>query len=408
MDIQGTDGSFEHMRIVMITGSFPPQHCGVGAFSEGLVRELRTRGLDVEVVATASAEPRINDSVAHEVSRWTIRNWLRATTWIAMRTPDVVHIQYPAKYYGYRPSLALLSAILRLRVPHTPIVVTVHEFSITHVLRRLTVGSIAMFADSVVLTAVSERMALGRFAPWLRRKFRVVPVAAPISRISVTPAERNAVRSSLGIAEEDIVVVYFGFLHPNKGVENLFRAFALACSSEPRLKLVMLSQFDPSGNHYHADMERLVEALGVRKCVFWPGFLSAEDVSRHLGSADIGFFPFQDGVSLRRTSFILAMSHNLPTVTTEAKTPAVSLGLVDGENIVLSPDHSAASLAAALLDLARSGRSRRQIGSAAGVWAEPFDWSVIGSQTIDVYRSVLSSAEASSDTVQSSQVRRKL
>jgi glycosyltransferase involved in cell wall biosynthesis len=395
------------MRIVMVTGSYPPQHCGVGAFSQGLVRELRVGGHEVDVVTTASATRRTDERPAFEISRWTIRNWWRATAWVAMRAPDVIHIQYPAKYYGYRPSLALLSVILRLRVPRTPIVVTIHEFSITHVLRRLTVGTIVLFADIVVLTTITERIALGRFVPWLRGKFRIVPVAAPIQRISLTPAERSEVRTRMGIAETDLMVAYFGFLHPNKGIETLFRAFALACTREPRLKLVMLSQFDPAGNRYHADMQRLVEALGVRESVSWPGFLSAVEVSRHLASADIGFFPFQDGVSLRRTSFLLAMSHSLATVTTVGKTPPGTLGLIDGENIVISPDQTAASLAESLLRLSRSEHARRQIGNAAGVWAEPFDWGVIGSRTTDVYGSVMSPGKRQSDPLHFSETQKE-
>ncbi len=395
------------MRVVMVTGSYPPQHCGVGAFSQGLVRELRADGHEVDVVTTATDMPRTEERPGFEVTRWTIRNWWRATAWVATRAPDVIHIQYPAKYYGYRPSLALLGAILRFRIPRTPIVVTIHEFSITHVLRRLTVGSIVIFADIIVLTTITERISLGKFVPWLRGKFRIVPVAAPIQKVSVTPDERSDVRARLGIAEGDLMVTYFGFLHPNKGIENLFRAFALACNREPRLKLVMLSQFDPAGNRYHADMQRLVDALGVGESVFWPGFLSSEEVSRHLASADMGFFPFQDGVSLRRTSFLLAMSHNLAIVTTGGKTPPGTLGLIDGENIVISADRTAASLAESLLRLSRSEHWRKQIGNAAGVWAEPFDWGVISSKTTDVYRSVSTPERRPSNPAQPSEVYRE-
>jgi glycosyltransferase involved in cell wall biosynthesis len=378
------------VKIAMVTGSYPPQPCGIGDYSDRLVRELVAAGVDVEVITTRAEAARTDAVVRHEVDNWKISTWRKAVRWVAEQGYDLVHIQYPAKFFGYIPDLAFLSFLLKRGLPGVPLVATFHEFRITHLLRKLTVGGIAFPVEKVLLTADSERVALERFMPWLRGKTDVIQMATTIPTLPMSTDRREALRISAGIKEGELAIVYFGFLHPNKGIEELLKAFSLVHTARRNTRLVMLSLFEPRTNPYHARIQGEAERLGITDAVVWAGYLSTEDVSRHLSAADIGFFPFEDGVTLRRLSFMTAMCHGLPCVTTSGHAGSADIGLSDGANLLFaSTSDDVDSMARSVLSLIDSAGQRHAISEGAKKWAEPFQWSTIVARTLEVYQSLI-------------------
>ncbi len=77
-------------------------------------------------------------------------------------------------------------------------------------------------------------------------------------------------------------------------------------------------------------MERLTRATGP---------LPAEDVSRHVSACDMLIQPYPDGVSSRRTSFMTALSHAKPVVTTSGR---LSEDCWDGAALLAQAGDSAA------------------------------------------------------------------
>jgi glycosyltransferase involved in cell wall biosynthesis len=381
------------MKVALVTGSYPPQPCGVGDYSERLVQELHRVGVVIEVVTTASPERPETPFIKYQLDDWRLANWRRAVRWMSSQAYDVVHVQYPARFYGYRPGLALLTSVLKSGLPGTPIVVTFHEFRISHILRKLTVAAIASRVDAVIVTAESERKAYARWMPWVSRRTHVVPLATTIPVQTVSPEERKLIRKSLGVEEQDVVIGYFGFLHPNKGTEEILRSFAIVHALRPSAKLMMICLFDPAKNEYHQRIQELVRELKMERAVTWTGFLPNSDLSRHLASADIGLFPFAEGVSLRRLSFMTAMAHGLSTVTTLGHAPAEELGLRDGEHalLVLAPA-SERSLAEAVVRLVDSNDLRARLGEGARRWAKPFQWENVITRTTDIYQGLVREA----------------
>jgi glycosyltransferase involved in cell wall biosynthesis len=373
----------------MVTGSYPPQPCGIGDYTARLVRELLASGTEVEVITTRAEAGRTDPVVRSEVENWKASTWKSAVAWMREQGYDLVHIQYPAKFYGYLPSLALLSLILRRGLPGVPLVVTFHEFGITHLLRKLTATCIALPVAKVLLTADSERAALERVMPWLRGKTEVIEMATTIPTLPLLPGARDRLRASLGIKAGEMVIVYFGFLHPNKGIEGLMRSFSLVHEARRDTRLLMLSLLDPGKIPYHTEVLRLADQLGITGSVVWAGYLPPDEVSRHLSAADIGFFPYQDGVTLRRLSFMTAMCHGLPCVTTARDAGSGGVGLSQGGNVLLaSTSDDAEAMAGKLVSLVDSDSRRREVGDAARRWAEPFQWSTIVARTTGVYQSL--------------------
>jgi glycosyltransferase involved in cell wall biosynthesis len=324
------------------------------------------------------------------VPDWKARTWWRTVREIEKGQYDLIHVQYPARDYGYRPDLAALTLTLKRRLRGVPVVVTVHEFLITHFLRKLTVSAIISPAAAVVTTADSERNSLVQWLPWLKSRISVIHVATNISRLPLSPDRRREVRWHTGVKDDDMLVVFFGLLHENKGVRRMFESFAIVRASHPEARLLMLTEFSPEENPFHAELDSLTKELHIRDAVIWKDFRDSKDVSELLTSSDIAFMPFEDGVTLRRTSFMAVMGHGLPTVTTVGHEDPGKLGLLHGRNVSLLP-HSAsnAEMAKVVSELIANPELRRDLGAAALTWSEPLNWNSIVEKTLEVYQAVL-------------------
>jgi len=378
------------MRVAMVTGSYPPVPCGIGDYAERLILELRQAGADVEVVTTRCNEAPARVDVCHELENWKLRNWRRAIDWISSQSFDVLHFQYPGKAYGHLPDLAGLTREVKKRLPDLPVVVTVHEFGVTPFLRKLTVASIVTFADSVILTAQSERRLYDRLLPWVRRKIKVIRLSPSISVAEFGPEHEARLNSRYDIGPDNIVIAHFGFVQSNKGAEELLKAFRAVSQRHPQARLLMMSSFEPASNAYHRRLADLTDTLCLRDSVIWTGFLTANEVSHHLSWSDIAVFPFTDGATMRRTSFMAAMSHGLPTITTQRDADMEELGLTDREDVLLtSAPADPRDLAQHMTALVDSAPLRAKLREGALRWACPLQWDHVAARTLEVYHSVV-------------------
>lgn len=379
------------MKVAMITGSYPPHPCGIGDYSARLADELTKIGIEIEVITTRSHDRKENARVYYELDNWKLGNIRSAAGRLNERSYDLVHIQYPARFYGYRPDLAFLASIIKKKIPRRiPIVATVHEFAIVHWLRKLTIVAMSLSVDAMTITAESEKKMYERVMPWLKRKLHVIHMAPTIPTVPVQWEEREVIRKQAGASGNDVLVGYFGFLHPNKGIEQLFRAFALAREQYRDMKFMVMALFDPARTPYHAAIRSLAERLGLMESIHWTGFLDAEDLSRHLGSLDVAVLPYREGVSLRRLSFISTLGHGIPTVTTRRDVEPSDIGLVDGENVMIAQSKDPNHIAEKVILLGRSPAMRQKLSVNGMAWAEAFRWDNIVEQHRSLYTNLLS------------------
>lgn len=378
------------MKVAMVTGSYPPQRCGIGDHAERLAQTLIAEGLTVEVLTTRCEERSAPGLVRYEVDNWKRGNWRCAIEWLGDQSYDVAHLQYPGRDYGHGPELAWLTCRLKRRLPKLPLVVTVHEYLATHWLRKLTVATIVPPAEAVIFPAETERKACANAMPWIRNKARVINIAPVIPVVEVSAEQRKELRARYGVTADNVLVGHFGFMQPNKGVGWLLRAFAQVYRGHPEVRLLMMCLSDTERDPFHAKLLNLVDSLGVAGTVIWTGFLLPEDVSRHFACCDLAAFPYRDGVSLRRSSFLTSMLHGLPTVTTLGDAPQEELQLTHGEEALLLPaGGTTESLAQAMTTLVESQPLRDKLKAAGSRWVQPFRWKSVARKTLEVYESVV-------------------
>jgi glycosyltransferase involved in cell wall biosynthesis len=114
------------MRVLIVTGSFPPMLCGVGDYSESLAQELvKNHDINVAILTSLVAKRRIiknNINIFEVMKKWEIINVFTAIKAIKSWNPDIVHIQYPTQGYGrgWLPYLLpMISFLMRKKVVQT-------------------------------------------------------------------------------------------------------------------------------------------------------------------------------------------------------------------------------------------------------------------------------------------------
>jgi glycosyltransferase involved in cell wall biosynthesis len=330
------------MRVALVTGSWPPDACGVGDYAHRLSVSLSTRGVQVRLFHRSLALRSIVDIVRE----------------IDGAGPDVVHVQYPTVGFGSRLGPHLLS-LLR------PGVVTLHEASRLHPLRRCSLGLFTLRARHLIFTTAHEQDFIGRWAPWTRNRSSVIPVG---SSIAEAPP----------VAKTDSTVVCFGLFRPNKGIEDVLRLASLARDQGRDLTVRFIGSPDPRKMDYYRELRRRAEGLPVR----WDVGLSESEVSRLLATVRVAYMPFPDGALDYRTSLLALLANGVAVVTT--RSPMTPLPLAEAVRFAASPS----SALGILCELMANESARGELDRRGRAFVRAVSWDAIADRHRDVYESV--------------------
>jgi len=295
------------VRVLLVSGSFPPMQCGVGDYTGQLARALAKRtDAEVAVLTSVPADTAFDPDVEilALLSDWGLRDIPTVAGIVRRRRPDIVHVQYPTAVYG-RIQWLLPALTWALR---TPTVQTWHEYyhrrNWPGLLNAVLPGGLV-----VVRPGYKEKM-----PAWYRmvirgKEFRFIPNASAIPPVRLTESERAGVRTGMGVSSGRLVA-YFGFPSPAKGIEILFDV-----ADPARDRIVLLCDLDPE-NAYQREILRRANRPPWAGKVRITGYLPAWEVGRLLAAADAAVFPFRDGGGEWNTSIQAAMAQGTFVLTT--------------------------------------------------------------------------------------------
>jgi glycosyltransferase involved in cell wall biosynthesis len=403
------------LKVLFVTGEFPPMQGGVGDYTREIGLALRDLGCDVHVVTSAGAGQVPGLTVHPLVERWDWGCWRQLLDLVRRERPSVVHIQYQAAAYGMHASINFFPSRLRRMGGQRPwVAVTFHDLKVPYLfpkagrVRRWVVEELARRSDAAITTNREDYESL---RTGLRRPPALIPIGSNIAPRLPTGYDREAWRTRWGAGPDDLLLSFFGFVNARKGVDTLLRAIgflqyrepglsssppspltggASPRASETRVRLVMIGgqtgSSDPTNVAYLAQIQELIGELGLGDRVSWTGYLPAEEVSACLLAADLCVLPFRDGASFLHGTFHAALAHGVPILTTQ---PRVLLPeLAHGENIYLAPCEDPPALARAIVELGHAPELRRRLGEGAKALAEQFRWAKIAADTLTLYRAM--------------------
>ncbi len=386
------------MRVLMVTGEFPPMQGGVGDYTAHLCRALVPLGVEVEVATTRLQKAPLPEdegepyAVHRAVATWGWTSWQALTRLAQERGADLVHIQYQAAAYRLHPAINLLPWWLRLRRKDLPCVVTFHDLRVPYLFpkagpaRWWAVLALASGARAVIVTNQEDADRLARSCRTPRFQVPLGPNLEPPEDLAPRPHPPEA-------GERPFLLCHFGFLNASKGLQDLVEALAiLRARGTPRpfaLRIVggTVGDSDPTNVAFRAHLQTRIADLGLEEAVSWTGFLPPREASASLMEGDLCVLPYRDGASFRRGTLLAALVHSLPVLTTEPTTPIPQLR--HGENVWLVPRQDPEALAEAIVHLAADPDLRARLARGARELGRTFQWTQIAQDTKEVYHAVL-------------------
>ena len=394
------------MKIGLITGEYPPLQGGVGDFTRELARALIAAGHEAQVVTTAvshqqsAISPSREDDVVVQrvVSSWGTRCWGQIANLAHHECFDVLDIQYEPAAYAMQVGVNFLPGAWVRRVIKVPIVATFHDLLVPYLfpkagsLRWKIVEYLAHHSDAVIVTNDEDRARLSKVhAKRPISDLHLVPIGSNIDPASAGEFDRAATRARWGIRPAEQILGYFGFLSLSKGGSDLMQALKILSDRGLPVKLLLIGgrtgSSDPANAEYAAQVEHLIESLGVKDRLITTGYLEPREVSHALLTCDVMALPYVDGASLRRGSLLAAIAHGQAIVTTEPRYPIE--GLQHESSVLYVPPSDPRSLADSvqrvLQDAALRTRLRRKVSDAAKFYT----WDRIALQTAEVLEGAL-------------------
>lgn len=282
------------MKVIMISGSIPPESCGVGDYTSRLCSVLSESQVDIELL-------RDSDLPLKEVCR--------------LRSNAILHIQYPTMGYGKSLYPQLLSLFAK------PSVVTLHEFTQAHLLRKIAILPFLVLADKLVFTTHYELNSLAKLLPLIKKKSVVIPLAAAVSPNFPLPP----VNTRDGFS-------YFGLIRPKKGLEEFVSTAREIHKRFPDMPIRIIGAVPERGENYLRDVAASAADIPIDWCLNKP----LDEVSTILASCKYAYLYYPDGLSERRSSFMAAISHGIVVFSNSGAMTTQSLK--EGYIAVSNPD----------------------------------------------------------------------
>lgn len=321
----------------MLTGSVPPEVCGVGDYTLSLSFSLKERGCDVDVVKSG---------------------FFSFFKVLRKRNESIVHIQYPSIGYG----MSLLPQMLAVL---TRPVVTIHEFSQVHTLRKLAELPFLFFAKKIIVTTEHEKISLSKLWGKFERKIIVIPVLPAFM-------PRSDIKDTTG--REGIV--FFGLMRKKKGLEEFIALSRKLNQSFPSFPINIYSAIPKGCEDYFEEIKASSTDLDIK----WHLNKSLNEVSEGLIRAKYAYLFFPDGVSDRRSSFMAALGHGVLMLSNSGV--MTSLNLREAFIDVQSPEAALDEIVSLETDSSRY-LSLRQRGMKAFEFYSPLN---IADMHIDIYK----------------------
>jgi glycosyltransferase involved in cell wall biosynthesis len=329
--------------------------------------------------------------VKFEIRQNVKADYARAAEFVNYSSVRLVSVQHEYGIFGGDDGGYILDFVRALRVP---VVVTLHtvlkspspnQAAIVH--KMLAYG-----AQIVVMSQVARDLLASSYGI-SGENVRIVPHGIPV--MDRNP-DQDALKARFGVAQRRLLLT-FGLLSPNKGIETVLRALPAVVRDFPDLIYFVVGATHPAvlrqeGEAYRTMLEREAEKLGVREHVAFRGqFVSAGELREYLQAADIFVTPYLNEAQVSSGALSYAMGAGAAVVSTPYWHAQELLADRRGH---LFPFKDHAALSRTLLELCGSPTELQRVRNAAFAFTQPMEWPRIGDAYFEVIRTALRPAGA--------------
>lgn len=335
------------MRVALVAGPSRAGRCGVGDYTACLAKALNARGVESAVVSSGN---------------WSLAGVCQTSSELRKSAFDLVHVQYPTVGFGTKlgpQGLALLRSC----------VITVHEASRAHILRKLSLLPFTVRTKHMVFTSHFERDFALKWVPWVSQFSSVIPIG-------------SNVRTSSNDGIRDLnEIVHFGLIMPGKGLEAVLGLAELIKEGGFKLRIRIIGNTPAKHEAYFEELRSKADRLPI----VWDCGLPEKQISEKLACASIAYLPYPDGASERRATLKAALANGVVVITKRGpQTPRALEGVL---RFCDDPEEALIAIKA----LIGSPEERASLMRKGRQYAQQYSWDYIADLHGKLYHQLLSS-----------------
>jgi glycosyltransferase involved in cell wall biosynthesis len=368
---------------VAFLGNHLPRQCGIATFTTDLSTAIATEfpALDCFVLAMNDAGPRLPypPRVRFELAADDTQAYLRAADFLNVNTVDLVSVQHEYGIFGGKAGSHVLALLRELRMP---IVSTLHTIlSEPNAHQRLVMQELTRISERLVVMSAHGAALLRDVHGVSASKIDLIPHGIP----DLPPA--GASKDRLGV-EGRSVMLTFGLLSPDKGIEYVIEALPAIVRQYPNTVYIVLGATHPHvrahhGESYRLTLEILAHRLGVDdNIIFHNRFVSDEELTEFLAAADICLTPYLQPDQITSGALAYAVGAGKAVISTPYR--YASELLADGRGILV-PWRDAAAIASAVQGLLGDDAARLAMGARAGAVGREMRWPAVARRYVESF-----------------------
>ncbi len=351
------------IKHVALIGNFPPRRCGIATFTADVYDSLRAAapGMTLDVIAMNDGETYdYPDAVRAEIRQDEIDDYLSVARRLNADKVDLVCVQHEYGIFGGAAGGHLLTLLQAVRAPVVTTLHTVLEQPNADQMRVM--RALLRRSARVIVMAERGREILQRVYGADAAHVAVIPHGAPDRALQST----GAMKTKLGLAGREVLMT-FGLLSPNKGLESVIRALPEIVRARPNALYLIVGATHPAlvrrdGESYRESLQALAEELGVGAHVrYVNAYLDTDELLDHLAAADIYVTPYLNEAQITSGTLAYAVAMGKPIVSTPYWHAAEALANDVGVLVDFNDAAGFARAIAGLLsdDVKREGYRRR-------------------------------------------------
>ncbi|HEX2934447.1 MAG TPA: glycosyltransferase family 4 protein [Bacteroidales bacterium] len=285
------------MKLAYIA-TYPPRECGIGTFTKNLFdsmlqnEESRRNGHEGFVIAMN--DNNLTYEYPEEV-KFTIRqerqeDYLQAVKFINLSGADLCVLEHEFGIFGGQSGVYILPLLHRLEVP---LIVTLHTIlKSPSYNEKAVLQEICKMAYKIVVMSHKAIEFLIDIYGVPKEKIVFIQHGVPDLHFG---QEKSKKEFKL---ENKKVILTFGFIGRNKGIETVIKALPQVVEKHPDLIYIVLGKTHPnvlrhSGEEYRIFLMRLVKNLQLEKhVIFLNEFINERDLFKYLHASDIYITPY--------------------------------------------------------------------------------------------------------------------
>ncbi|HEX8981752.1 MAG TPA: glycosyltransferase family 4 protein [Ktedonobacterales bacterium] len=283
------------LRQIAVIGTHLPRRCGIATFTADVCEALALRLPDTSVFAVAINDGEEDyaypDRVRFEIAEQDIESYRRAADYLNTNGVDMVILQHEYGIFG-GPSGS--HVLVLLRETHAPIVTVLHTvLREPDATQRRVMDEIVRLSDRLVVMSHQARDILHDHYAAAVEKISYIPHGIP----DVPFIDPNFYKDQFD-AEGKVVMLSFGLLSPNKGIEYAIAAMPAILEHHPDVVYIVLGATHPHvrrthGEAYRLELQRLARELKVeRSVIFYDQFVPLAELVEWIGAADLYITPY--------------------------------------------------------------------------------------------------------------------